>query len=44
MKLADGRPAAALRAALLKVLDETDPAQPVKGKPRLERARASVAR
>ncbi len=44
MKLPDGRPAAALRASLLRALDDADPAPAPKGRPKLERARASVAR
>jgi [protein-PII] uridylyltransferase len=42
-KVADGRKANALKGALLKAL-EADEAAPAGGRPRLERARASVGR
>ena len=42
-KLADGRKANALKGALLKALNDDETA-PTGGRPRLERARASVGR
>ena len=42
-KLADGRKVNALKGALLKALND-DEAAPTGGRPRLERARASVGR
>ena len=43
-KLTDARRANALKAALMEVLDADEASQAPRGRPRLERARASVAR
>ncbi len=43
-KLPDGRPALKLKGALLRILDEAEAPTTTRGRPRLERARASVAR